>query len=367
MKAIAIDPLRCTARIEPGLTWGEVANTLQPYGLALTSGDVATVGVGGLLLGGGIGWMVRKYGLAIDRLRAVELVSADGQLLRASADENSDLFWGVRGGGGNFAIATAFEVDLHPGGTILGGAVFYETTEAERILQDYARVASAAPDGLSTQALLVLAPPAPFIPPEKQGTPVVAILVCYTGDLAEGERVVAPLRQLATPIADLVAPMPYPAIFAFTEIGEIRGLQHHVRSQFFETLSDEVLHALVEAAQVIMTPETLVQLRVLGGAMSRVERDATAFAHRDKQGIVMVTNFGPPSADPLGLHARSEHLWQALSPYANGVYVNFLMDEGERGVHAAYPPATYARLVALKNTYDPANLFRMNQNIKPTL
>jgi FAD/FMN-containing dehydrogenase len=140
-----------------------------------------------------------------------------------------------------------------------------------------------------------------------------------------------------------------------------------VRSQFFETLSDEVLHALVEAAQVIMTPETLVQLRVLGGAMSRVERDATAFAHRDKQGIVMVTNFGPPSADPLGLHARSEHLWQALSPYANGVYVNFLMDEGERGVHAAYPPATYARLVALKNTYDPTNLFRMNQNIKPTL
>lgn len=215
MKAIAIDPLRCTARIEPGLTWGEVANALQPYGLALTSGDVATAGVGGLLLGGGIGWMVRKYGLAIDRLRAVELATAGGQLVRASADENSELFWGLRGGGGNFGVATAFEVNLHPGGTILGGAVFYEATEAERILKDYARIASEAPDELSTQAILVLAPPMPFIPPEKQGIPVVGILVCYTGDLVEGERIVAPLRQLATPIADLISPMPYPAIFAF--------------------------------------------------------------------------------------------------------------------------------------------------------
>lgn len=365
MKDIAIDPLRRTARIEPGLTWGEVANNLQPYSLALTSGDVGTAGVGGLLPGGGIGWMVRKYGLTIDRLRAVELVTAEGQLLRASADENSELFWGLRGGGGNFGIATAFEVDLHPGGTILGGAVFYEATEAERILQDYARIASAAPDELSTQALLVVAPPVPFIPPEKQGIPVVAILICYTGDLAEGERVVAPLRQLAIPIVDLVAPMPYSALFAFNEIGEIRGLQHHVRSHFFETLSDEMLQTLVEAAQAIMTPETLVQLRVLGGAMSRVERDATAFAHRDKQGVVMVTNFGPPFADSMGLQARSEYIWRALSPYASGVYANFLMDEGAWGVHAAYPPATYARLAALKRRYDPTNLFHLNQNIIP--
>lgn len=365
MKAITIDPTRRTARLEPGLTWGEVANALQPHGLALTAGDTASVGVGGLLLGGGIGWMVRKYGLAIDHLRAVELVTADGQLRRASADEHSELFWGVRGGGGNFGVATAFEVDLHPGGTVLGGAIFYEAREAERILQGYARLATAAPDGLSTQALLVLAPPAPFIPPDKQGTPVVAILICYTGDLAEGERVVAPLRRLAKPIADLVAPMPYPAIFALTEVGEIRGLQQHVRSQFFETPSDEMLHALVEAAQAIMSPETLVQLRVLGGAMSRVERDATAFAHRDKQAIVMVTHFAPPSADPAGLHARSEHLWQGLSPYANGVYVNFLSNEGEQRVHDAYPPATYARLAALKRRYDPTNLFHLNQNIVP--
>jgi FAD/FMN-containing dehydrogenase len=165
MKAIAVDPVRRIARIEPGLTWVEVANALQQYGLALTAGDTGSVGVGGLLLGGGIGWMVRKYGLAIDHLLAVELVTADGEIVRASADENNELFWGLRGGGGNFGVAMAFEVDLHQGGTILGGAVFYEATEAERILRGYARLAAAAPDELSTQALLVLAPPLPFLHP----------------------------------------------------------------------------------------------------------------------------------------------------------------------------------------------------------
>jgi FAD/FMN-containing dehydrogenase len=201
-----------------------------------------------------------------------------------------------------------------------------------------------------------------FIPPEKQGVPVVAILVCYTGDLAEGERVVAPLRRLATPIADVIAPMPYPAIFALMEVGEIRGLQHHFRSLFLQSLNDEVLHALVEASLTTLTPETLVQLRVLGGAMSRVAADATAFAHRDKQALVLVSNFGPPAADPA---ARTQLFWQALSPYADGVYVNFLADEGEQRVHDAYPPRTYMRLAALKNRYDPSNLFHLNQNIKP--
>jgi FAD/FMN-containing dehydrogenase len=365
LKKITIDPANHTARLEPGLTWGEVAKTLQPFGLAMTAGDVSSVGVGGLLLGGGIGWMVRAYGLTIDRVRSIELVTADGQLLRASADENPELFWGLRGGGGNFGIATAFEVDLHPGGTILGGAVFYEATEAE--LKEYTRLAAAAPDELSTEAMLALAPPAPFIPPDKQGTPIVGILVCYTGDLSEGERVVAPLRQLATPIADLIAPMPYPNIFALTEIGEVRGLQHHGRSQFFETFTDEMLHTLVAAFQSVMSPETMISLRVLGGAMSRVAPDATAFAHRDKQGIVLITHFAPLSADADSLAARTEQVFQALAPYANGAYANFLSDEGEQRVREAYPPATYDRLVALKNQYDPTNLFGLNQNIKPTV
>jgi FAD/FMN-containing dehydrogenase len=367
LRKITIDPVNQTARLEPGLTWGEVANTLQPFGLAMTAGDVASVGVGGLLLGGGIGWMVRAYGLTIDNLRSVELVTADGQLRRASAEENPELFWGLRGGGGNFGIVTAFEVNLHPGGTILGGAVFYEATEAERILKEYARLAAAAPDELSTEAMLALAPPAPFIPPDKQGTPIVGILVCYTGDIVEGERVVAPLRQIATPIADLIAPMPYPNIFALTEIGEVRGFQHHGRSQFFQTLSDEMVHTLVEATQTVISPDTLVSLRVLGGAMSRVPKDATAFAHRDKEGMVLITHYGLLSADAVSLHARTEQIFEALSPYANGVYVGFLGNEGEQRIREAYPPDTYARLVALKNQYDPNNLFHLNQNIKPTV
>lgn len=367
LRTITIDPVHHTARLEPGLPWGEVAKTLQPFGLAMTAGDVASVGVGGLLLGGGIGWVIRAYGLTIDRLRSIELVTADGQLLRASVDENPELFWGFRGGSGNFGIATAFEVDLHPGGTVLGGAVFYEATEAERILKEYARLAAAAPDALSTEVLLALAPPAPLIPPDKQGTPIVGILVCYTGDLNEGEQVVAPLRQLATPIADLIAPMPYPDIFALTAVGEIPGLQHHSRSQFFETISEEMLHTLVEASQSIMSPETLVSLRVLGGAMSRVASDATAFAHRDKQGMVLVTHYAPLSADAASLNARTTRVFQALMPYTNGAYVGFVADEGEQRVREVYLPATYARLVALKNHYDPTNLFGLNQNIKPTV
>lgn len=367
MKAINVDPLQRTARLEPGLTSGELTKGLQPYGLALTMGDTASVGVGGLLLGGGIGWMVRAYSLAIDQLRAVELVTADGQLLRASADENPELFWGLRGGGGNFGVATAFEVNLHPGGTVLGGIIFYEAPEgeAERILQEYVRLATAAPDGLSTEAMLILAPPAPFIPADKQGTPVVAIVVCYTGDLSEGEQVVAPLRQLAPPLADLIAPMPYSSIFAFVEVGEIRGLQQHLRSQFFETLSEEMVHTLVEAAQSVLSAETLVQIRVLGGAMSRVSNDATAFAHHDKQGILIVDHFGPLSLDSADLAARTQQIIQAVAPYASGVYVGFLGDEGEQRIREAYTPATYARLVALKNRYDPTNLFHLNQNIKP--
>jgi FAD/FMN-containing dehydrogenase len=365
MKAITIDRRRRIARIEPGLTWGEVARATHAYDLGLTSGDMASVGVGGLMLGGGIGWMVRKYGLAIDHLRAVELVTASGGILRASERAHPELFWGLRGGGGNFGVATAFEVELHPVGTVLGGAVFYEASEAERILHGYVHHATEAPDELSTQAMLMAAPPAAFIPQALQGRPIVAILVCYVGDLAQGERVVDPLRRLATPIADLVGPMAYAALFDLTQVGTIRGLEQHVRSLFLQTLSSEVLHTLTEETLATMTPETIVQIRVLGGAMGRVSVDATAFAHRAAQAMVIITNFGPPSDNAEGRSARTEHVWKALQPYAEGVYVNLLAEEGEQRIHEAYPPATYARLEALKNRYDPTNFFRMNKNINP--
>jgi FAD/FMN-containing dehydrogenase len=365
MKAIAIDPLRQTARIEAGLTWGEVAQECHPHGLALTSGDASSVGVGGLILGGGIGWMVRKYGLTLDRLRAVEVVTADGQFVRASADEHAELFWGLRGGGGNFGIATAFEVDVHPAGTVLGGAVFYDAAEAERILQAHVSYTAAAPDELSTEALLMAAPPAPIIPPDKQGKPVVLIMVCYTGDLAEGERVVAPLRTLGTPIADVIAPMPYPGLFALTEASTLHGFHYDVRALFLKTLGKDMLHTLVEASLAAMSAHTLVKLCVLGGQMSRVESSATAFAHRDKAGMLVVMNYGQDPADAEGRHARTEHVWQAMRPYVDGVYINYLGDEGQARIHEAYPKAVYARLAALKQRYDPTNLFHLNQNILP--
>jgi FAD/FMN-containing dehydrogenase len=365
---IEIDPARRIARIEPGLTWGEVANALQPHGLAITSGDTATVGVGGLTLGGGIGWMVRKHGLAIDNLRAVELVTADGRLLRVSPDEHADLFWGLRGGGGNFGVAIAFEFDLHPGGIVLAGAVFYDARDrgqTEAIMRSYARLAAAAPDELTTQALLMVAPSAPFIPPQWHGAPVVAIAACYTGDVAEGERAVAPLRGLAHPIADVLGPMPYAAIFALTAAGEERGLEHQVRSCFLERLEEPALRALVAEAAATMSPETLVQVRVLGGAMGRVPPEATAFAHRDKEILFMVTNYGPPGAGTAARRERSERLWRAIRPHARGVYANFLGVEGVERIQEAYPSATHARLAALKARYDPHNLFRHNQNIAP--
>lgn len=366
MKAITVDPQQRIARLEPGLTWGEVAQTLQPYDLALTSGDTGTVGVGGLLLGGGIGWMVRKYGLALDHLRAVELVTASGQLVRASADEHAELFWGLRGGGGNFGVATAFEVDLHQAGIVLAGAVFYEMAEAEAILREYARYAQSAPEELTTMALLMAAPPAPFIPPSRQGSPVVAIFLCYAGDIVQGEQVVAPLRHLGTVIADVISPIPYPVMFTFTEEAAKPGFPQYIRSLFAHNFSEQAIHTLATQAPGVICPETMVQIRILGGAMSRVASDATAFAHRDKQVLLSVIDTGlrPGNSEHL-VHARQ--LWQTLSPYAEGVYVNFLMEEGEQRIHQAYSPATYARLVALKNRYDPTNLFHLNQNIVPTI
>ena len=237
--------------------------------------------------------------------------------------------------------------------------------EAESVLWDYTRYATTAPDELTTITMLMAAPPAPFIPAEKQGTPVVAIMVCYVGDLAEGERVVAPLRTLGTPIADVIAPMPYPVMFAFAEEATIRGLDQYVRSMFMKEMSDDVVHIIAKDAVPIISPATIVQIRILGGVMGRVSVDATAFAHRDKQAMVSVFNTGPRSADNEGHEVLAEQVWETLKPYGDGVYVNFLANEGGERVHEAYSVATYERLAALKKRYDPDNLFHLNQNIGP--
>jgi FAD/FMN-containing dehydrogenase len=366
MKDISIDPERRVARVQPGLTWAEYAAEANKYGLATSSGDVGSVGVGGLIMGGGIGWMVRKHGLTIDHLISVDIVTADGRFVTASADENPDLFWAVRGGGGNFGIATSFELQLYPAGTILGGAVIYSAADGKEVLREYLRYANEAPDELSTQALmLAAAPPLPFIPEHLHGSPIILISVVYNGDLEEGERVLAPLRSLATPIADLVGPMPYPAQFELYHEATIRGRGEELRSTYLYEVKDELIDIVLERLYQATSPLNAVQWRVLGGAMARVPADATAFAHRDKPYMVtLIANWlDVPESQP---HlAWLEQFWAAVQPYGAGVYVNFLGLEGEDRIREAYKPATYERLAEVKRRYDPTNFFRLNQNVKP--
>jgi FAD/FMN-containing dehydrogenase len=365
MKGIEIDPVRRTARLEPGLTWAEVASATHAHRLALTSGDQGAVGVGGLILGGGIGWMARKYGLTIDRLRAVELVTANGRLVRASATDNAYLFWGLRGGGGNFGVAVAFEVDLHPGGIVLGGMICYDAAAAAQILQAYVRYALAAPDELTAELFIMPAPPAPFIPQAWHGRTVVTILPCYVGDLAEGERVIAPLRQLGAPIAEAIAPIPYPALFAQTAEAAAHGRRHDVRNLFLKAPSEDALATLVEEAMAIVSAEAVVGLCVLGGAVGRVPADATAFAHRDTPVWVEAIAAGPDAEGDARRQARVDRFWRAMRPYAACAYVNMMSRNEADQTGDAYPLATYALLAALKRRYDPTNLFRHNHNIVP--
>jgi FAD/FMN-containing dehydrogenase len=362
MHGLSIDAERRVAWAQPGLTWGQYATSAGAYGLATSAGDTASVGLGGLTLGGGIGWMVRKHGLTIDNLLSVEMVSADGRLLRASETEHPDLFWALRGGGGNFGVATAFQLRLHQAGMIFGGAVVYSATTS--VLRDWADYAAQAPDELTTIVFMMPAPPAPFIPADQVGKPVVVIGVCYSGDLESGAQVVQPLRELGTPVADICGPMPYPAMFALTEEAT-RPQAHAIRSGFFSEFGDQTLDTLVDAMYEGSAEGRLIQLRALGGAASRVPVEATAFAHRDQPFMAAIIG---GTFDPAEIGAQREwtsRTWNAIAPQARGVYSNFLEDEGEARVAEAYPADTYARLKSVKRTYDPRNVFHLNQNIRP--
>jgi FAD/FMN-containing dehydrogenase len=365
LKQIDIDPGSRRARIEPGLTWAQVASAAHAHGLALTSSNSGSVGVGGLLLGGDIGWMARKYGLAIDRLRAVELVTAHGHFVRASATQHADLFWGLRGGGGNFGVATAFEVELHPGGTVLGGVLVFDAAQLESVLPSLVRLALAAPDELTTDTAIVLAPPVPFIPAQWHGRPVMALRLCYTGNPAEGESVIAPLRKLAEPIADTVAPIPYPALFQLTQQQSETRLRVNACSCYLRLPHWRGLDALTRLVPTLVSAESMVELKIAGGAVARVPHSATAYAHRDTPVLVACSTGGPDVDGDARRQNLLRRFENAMRPYASGSYVNVMgYDEAHRSLDA-YAPATYARLVALKRRYDPTNMFRHNQNITP--
>jgi FAD/FMN-containing dehydrogenase len=362
MRELSIDAVSGVAWAGPGLTAGEYTAAAHERGLATPFGDTGSVGLGGLTLGGGIGYLVRKHGMTIDNLLSIDVITADGRTLTASADEEPELFWAMRGGGGNFGVATRFEYRLHPLAMVYGGVLVLPATR--EVVRAFLPVVASAPDELTTIGAVFHAPPMPFLPPETHGKLVFGVIVCYAGDPARGERAVAPLRALATPLADTLGPMPYPALFAFTAEAGNPG-PSMVRAMFLRDFSDGEVDAVLEHMHRATSPAAMAQIRVLGGAMARVGDGETAFAQRAQPIMfTIITPFVPPA--PAEAHtAWTEGLASALRPRATGAFASFLEEEGPDGVRGAYPPETYSRLAALKRRYDPANLFRLNQNIPP--
>ena len=363
MKRVDIDPATQTARVEPGATSGDLAWPAHEHGLALSTGDTQSVGMGGLTTGGGIGYLVRKHGLTIDNLLSARVVTAEGEIVTASPTEHPDLFWAIRGGGGNMGVVVEFTYRLAPVSHILGGLLVLPASR--EVIRGYLDYSIAAPDELTTLADLTKAPPAPFIPEEWVGKPVLMVLTAWSGSPEEGERALAPLRALAEPVADPVSWMPYPSIYDFTaHLAEPHGAS--IRMMFADDLSDAAIDAMLAATDAGTAPANLVHLRGLGGAFGRVPTEATAFAHRDRRYFVAVIAVWLDAADDPRPHEQwTLALWDQLRPHGRGVYVNFLEEEGADRVREAYPPRTYERLAAIKRRYDPDNLFRLNQNVPP--
>jgi hypothetical protein len=361
LKELEIDPASRTAWAQTGLTAGEYSTAAHEHGLATGFGDTASVGIGGITLGGGIGFLVRKHGLTVDDLLAAEIVTADGELLRVDANNHPDLFWAIRGGGGNFGVATRFHYRLHEVGTIVGGPLILPATP--EIVASFMAEAQAAPNELSTIANVMTAPPMPFLPPEAHGKLVLMGLLAYAGPVEEGERVLAPFRELATPIANMVRPIAYPDIYP-PEDEEYRPIPA-IHTMFLEGVDLTAAETILERIRSSGAPMAVAQLRVLGGAMARVPADATAFAHRDKR---VMANVAAIAEDMDRLPERAAWVSETAAELSQGdeaAYAGFLGDEGEARVRAAYPPPTWERLAAVKAKYDPDNVFRVNQNIPP--
>jgi len=361
MKALDVDLEQRTAWAQTGLTAGEYTTAVGAHGLATGFGDTGSVGIGGLTLGGGVGFLVRKHGLTIDHLLAAEVVTADGELLRVDARSHPDLFWAIRGGGGNFGVATRFQFRLHPVDTVVGGMLVLPASPA--VIAGFVALAEAAPEELSAIANVMVAPPMPFLPAEAQGEPVLMGLLAYAGDVEAGQRAVAPFRALATPLADMVKPMPYPEIYV-TEDGPAPE-QEVARSRFVDEAGGDVAEAIVEHLRASTAPLAVAQLRVLGGAMARVPAEATAFAHRRRRFMAVVGAVYERAEETPVHEAWVSRFAASLGRGSPGVYVGFLGDEGEARVREAYPRSTWERLVAVKSRYDPTNLFRLNQNVPP--
>ena len=359
MTALDLDLEGRTAWAQTGLTAGAYTAAVGAHGLATGFGDTGSVGIGGLTLGGGVGFLVRKHGLTIDNLLAAELVTADGRVLEVDDQRHPDLFWAVRGGGGNFGVATRLQYRLHELPSIVGGMLILPGSA--EVIEGFVAAAEAAPEELSAIANIMVAPPMPFLPPQAHGQLIVMALICYAGDDAAGERAVAPLRALAEPLADLVQPMPYAGLFEPAEDMEV--VEESARSMFLDAVDRATAETIVERLQASTAMMAVAQLRVLGGATARAPVEATAFAHRRRRIMAGVGAVYQRAEDRPAQDAWADDFTAALRQGDPGVYVNFLSDEGPERVHEAYPGPTWDRLVEVKRRYDPDNLFRLNQNI----
>jgi hypothetical protein len=361
MQAIDIDTDARTAWAETGLTAGDYTVAAGEHGLATGFGDTGSVGIGGITLGGGVGFLVRKYGLTIDDLLAAEIVTADGEILQADEESHPDLFWAIRGGGGNFGVAARFKFRLHELPAAVGGMLLLPATP--ETITGFIAESEAAPEELSTIANIMPAPPMPFVPPEHHGKMVIMGLLCYAGDAEAGERALAPFRALAEPLADMVKPISYPEMYP-PEMEDYHPMAAG-RTMFLDTVDRSVGETILEHLEASDAFMRVAQIRALGGAMARVPADATAFAHRNSR---LMTNVSAVFMDP---EAREKYeAWTgefaaALKQNDDGAYVNFLGGDDPEGVRAAYPGATWERLAAVKSKYDPENFFRLNQNIPP--
>jgi FAD/FMN-containing dehydrogenase len=370
MRTVLVDRAGRAAWVQGGALWGDVDHETQAHGLATTGGIIGHTGVAGLTLGGGIGFLMRKHGLAVDNLLAAEVVTADGTILQASADEHPDLFWALRGGGGNFGVVTSFRFSLHPvGPTVMAGPVFWAADDTADVLRFYRDLAADAPDELGTVVRLGTVPPLPAIPEDLHWRPAIAVICCYAGAVEDGERAVRALRRFGTPLVDLVAPSSYAVFQGSVDDTVLHGWHYYWKGTTLPALSDDAIAAIADHAFAAGSPRSYTAMFHMGGAVARVPRTATAFAGRDVAHNVIIDSVWLP--EESGKHAATETAWarrfcEALQPHrAGGVYVNFLDSDDDGRVREAYGDETYRRLAEVKARYDPDNVFRHNKNIQP--
>ena len=366
MRSVQVDPARRIARVEPGVTLAEFDKEAQAFGLATPLGINSTTGVAGLTLGGGFGWLSRKHGLTIDNLLSADVVTASGEMVRASAGENPELFWAIRGGGGNFGVVTAFEFRLHQvGPEVLSGLIVHPFDRAGELLRRYREVVRQAPDELACWVVLRKAPPLPFLPESVHGKEVLVFALCYAGDMEAGKRAVAPIAALGEPIANVVGPHPFAGWQAAFDGLLTPGARNYWKSHDFTALGDGAIDKVVDYAGRLPSPHSEIFIAHLGGATSRIPADATAYAHRDAEFVMNVHTRWESPAEDAGCIAWARYFFAATAPFATGgVYVNFLGEDEAGRIQAAYG-GNYARLAKLKARFDPDNLFSANQNIRP--